>query len=52
MYSAGKTSEVLRGGANRGYVLTHCGGGAQFDLPREYPPSPPQKLSVSGYLSM
>ena len=28
-YSAGKTSGVLRGdasGANRGYVLAHCGG--------------------------
>ena len=31
-YSAGKTSGVLRGdasGANRGYVLAHCGGGGK-----------------------
>ena len=31
-YSAGKTSGVLRGGAsgaNRCYVLAHCGGGAK-----------------------
>ena len=30
VYSAGKTIGVLRGdasGANRGYVLAHCGGG-------------------------
>ena len=33
--SAGKTSGVLRGGAsgaNRCYVLAHCGGGANWDL--------------------
>ena len=31
-YSAGKTTGVLRGdasGANRGYVLAHCGGGRE-----------------------
>ena len=34
-YSAGKTSGVFRGGAsgaNRGYVLAHCGGeGGKYD---------------------
>ena len=32
-YSAGKTSGVLRGvasGANRGYVLAHCGRGGSL----------------------
>ena len=34
-YSAGKTSEVLRGGAsgaNRGYVLAHYGGGRGVNM--------------------
>ena len=35
MYSAGKTSGLLRGdasGANRCYVLAHCGGGVSGGL--------------------
>ena len=36
-YSAGKTSGVLRGGAsgaNRCYVLAHCGGGVSIRRPK------------------
>ena len=43
-YSAGKTSGVLRGvtsGANRGYVLAHCGGGGRW-------PTANQKRFISG----
>ena len=32
MFSPGKTSEVVRGsalGANKGYMLAHCGGGIE-----------------------
>ena len=34
-YSAGKTSEILRGGAsgdNRCYVLAHCGGAPHIPI--------------------